>query len=229
MNDPQELVRCRSPVPRRSSALIFGLLPRVGQFLLHSHRSICLLSRLTLPNTFRAIVSHYEEQVRLRLLCRVLPAGAHTPNFPRYIRCTSVITRSASSPHCVDPDLFPVHHQPLDQRTSAVYRCQIVVHTPSACFWPTLAGSANVPSQPSNWRARRSECSSSCHCGRSWLMTLPGWRGTSETSLTLHGPPPGFCRRDVAGLDTVGVRTDRRVEFQRRHRAAIHVHCAFPS
>ena len=60
-------------------------------------------------------------------------------------------------------------------------------------------------------------------------MTLPGWRGTSETSLTLHGPPPGFCRRDVAGLDTVGVRTDRRVEFQRRHRAAIHVHCAFPS
>ena len=141
--------------------------------------------------------------MRLCSLCRVLPASAHTPNLPRYIRCSSVIARSAFSPPFVDPDLFPFHHQPLGQGTSAVCRCRIVAHTSSACFWPTLAGSTNVPSQPSNWRARRSECSSSSHCFRSWLMSSPGWHGTSKISLMLRGLPPGFCRRDVAGLDTV--------------------------
>ena len=118
---PQEQVRGRSPVPRRSSALIFGLPSTRRQFLLHSHRSC---SRLTLPNTFRPMVSHYEEQVRLCSLCCVLPVDAHTPNLPRYIRRSSVIARSAYSPHFVDPDLFPVHHQPLGQASSAVYRCQ---------------------------------------------------------------------------------------------------------
>jgi len=146
--------------PRRSSLI---LLRRVVSSCFTAIAQFASSSRLTLPNTFRPIVSHYEEQVRFRLLCRVLPAGAHTLNLPRYIRCSSVITRSAFGPHFVDPDLFPVHHQPLGQGTSAVYRCQIVAHTPSACFWPTLAGSASVASQPSHWRARRSECSSSSH------------------------------------------------------------------
>jgi len=201
INHPQEQVRRRLLVPRQRSSLV--LLPRVVSSCSTAIAQSASFSRLTLPNTFRPIISHYEERVRLRSLCHALPAGAHTPNLQRYIRCSSVITRSAFRPHFVDADLFPVHYQPLGQGTSTVYRCQIVAHTPSACFCPTLAGSANVPSQPSNWRARRSDCSSSSHCVWSWLMSSSGWHGTSKTSLTLHGPPPGFCWRDVAGLDTV--------------------------
>ena len=201
VNHPQEQVRRRSLVLCRRSSLV--LLPRVVSSCSTAIAQSASSSRLTLPNTFRPIVSHYEEQVRLCSLCHVLPAGAQTPNLPRYICCSSVITRSEFSPHFVDADLFPVHHQPLGQGTSAVCRCQIIAHTPSVCFRPALAGSANVPSQPPNWRARRSECSLSSHCVWSWLMSLPGWRGTSKTGLTLHGLPPGFCRRVEAGLDTV--------------------------
>jgi len=122
-------------------------------------------------------------------------------------RATSVALPLSLDHRFVPTSSIPTSSQFIINRSvkapSTVYHCQIVAHTPSACFWPTLAGSANVPSQPSNWRARRSQCSSSSHCVRPWLMSLPGWRGTSKTSLTLHGPPPGFCQRNVSGLDTV--------------------------
>jgi len=139
------------------------------------------------------------------------------PTFRDTFFVLPVIARSAFSPHFVDPDLFSGHHQPLGHGTSAVCRCQIVAHTPSACFWPTLAGLANVPSQPSNWRARRSECSSSSHCVWSWLMSLPGWHGTSKASLTLHGLPRASWRGMWLVWIRLRARTNRRVEPRRRH------------
>ena len=67
----QEQVRCRSLVPRQRSSLV--LLPRVVSSCSTAIAQSTSSSRLILPNTFRPIFSHYDEQACLRSLCLILP------------------------------------------------------------------------------------------------------------------------------------------------------------